>query len=173
MASIYQIQAPWEAVQSEIEIMTHFKQSPFYSKTCNNEHPSIPLNDTGRSALICLVGQEYSIDQIASKPPELWIIKDEYRRSSSEVVLSKIYYCLHGVIYQAPPFTSLIDSRLSKASYHLEEALDALAEFKPTGAELDNGSILENISGKGQGLGQTALKEIEEMHASYMRTLLR
>jgi len=153
---VYPIPAPWESVRSEVECLSFFKQSPFYSKSCNNEHPNIPLNDLGLDTLKSLTGREYIIDSSNSSAPELWVIKENFRTSPSSSHEVRAFYLLYGNIYQAPQLNMLIESRLSKATFHLQEAFDALSELKPQAdnVEDDESSTWRSLPGQGQsGLG--------------------
>jgi len=166
---VYPIPAPWDSVRSEVECLSFFKQSPFYSKTCNNENPAIPLNDLGLDVLKSLIGREYIIESSTSSPPELWIIKENFRTSTSSSHEVRAFYLLYGNIYQAPQLNMLIESRLSKATFHLQEAFDALSELKPEadGVEDDDSSTWRSLPGQGQsGLG-TALMQVNGI--VYMR----
>ena len=49
------------------DAMYYFKMSPFYSTSCNNEDPRIPVNELGRNFLRDMTGVEYDVDDEASK----------------------------------------------------------------------------------------------------------
>ena len=56
--TVFYIDAPWESVQTEVEVLNKFKLSPFYVQGCNNDNPAIPLNDLGTAVLLKMVGCE-------------------------------------------------------------------------------------------------------------------
>ena len=158
---VHPIAAPWESVRSEVECLSFFKQSPFYSANCNNESPAIPLNDLGLDVLKTLTGREYVVDLASSSPPELWVVKEQNRTSPSSSHQVCAFYLLYGNIYQAPQLAMLIESRLSKATFHLQEAFDALSEFKPQvdDAEENEWSGRRSLPGQGQlGLGPALMQ---------------
>lgn len=144
-----------------MECLSFFKQSPFYSKNCNNENPAIPLNDLGLDVLKTLTGQEFIVDFASSSPPELWVVKEQNRTSPTSSHQVRAFYLLYGNIYQAPQLGMLIESRLSKATFHLQEAFDALSEFKPQvdDVEEDESSGWRSLQGQGQpGLGPALMQ---------------
>ena len=162
----FPIALPWETVKFEIEALSVFKTSPFYSTACNNESPLIRKNDLGKTELKQMVGLEYEVDLGASSPPELWIINQQYRTARDQVQLQKVFYLLHGTIYQAPSFGDLIESRLSKATHHINDALDELSAFKPCSVGSDgelsgdgaSAAAATSLPGQGEGVGFTIME---------------
>mmetsp|Transcript_30294 Transcript_30294/g.35752 ORF Transcript_30294/g.35752 Transcript_30294/m.35752 type:complete len:185 (+) Transcript_30294:70-624(+) len=179
--SVFPIQAHWQSVNLEIEALNHFKQSPFYSKDCNNESPAIPLNDLGLSVLSQMVGYEYVIDTEASSKPILWVIRYQFRVSPVETCLTNAYYLLFGNIYQAPQALNLIESRLSKGTFHVEEAFREFSIFKPNYNPLndcdnaiDDDRVEEDnnvLVGEGSGLSQALNEELHHEYLSYKKSL--
>jgi hypothetical protein len=64
--TVFYIDAPWESVQTEVEVLNKFKQAPFYVQGCNNDNPEIPLNDLGTAILLKMVGCEVHFDIVLS-----------------------------------------------------------------------------------------------------------
>jgi hypothetical protein len=157
---VFQIPTAHEAVRTPVEAFYLFKQSPFYSPECNNEDASIPLNDMGHQLLEQMRGFEYDIDMEASQPPDLWIIRYQYRKTAKTAELLRAYYMLYGKIYRAPQALWLVESRLSKANFHIAQALQALTAFKPKAGLGDDENQLT-----GQGLGLSpALQQVPRQH---------
>ena len=169
----FSIDVPWNSVILAMEAMRCFKASPFYSRSCNNESPLIMKNDLGTAALERMTGLEFVVDVEASSPPELWVFRKQHRRSPIDVDLVGVFYLLHGTIYQAPEFGNLVESRLSKVTHHLGDALDALSEFKPKSKAYSSKDELpwKSLPGHGAGLG-TAIIEVCQASRRCMTCLL-
>ena len=56
--------------------------------------------------------------------PHQWVIRYQWR-SHAGTSLLKLFYMLHGMVYESPTPLVLVESRLSKASHHLHRAFDA------------------------------------------------
>lgn len=67
--------------------------------------------------------------QLHSAQPPLYIIRKVERKSPHEVIPLSYYYILHGVVYQAPDFMSVLSSRLEMTSHYLQECLDTSFGF--------------------------------------------
>lgn len=101
-------------------ILEYFSTSPFYDKESNNQI----LRNQGihgfkaYEQLIEMTGLEFNLNS-SSKNPRLFVINKGIRSNSREVEVTDIFYCLDGSIFQTPSFTSLLRSRISKASNKL------------------------------------------------------
>jgi|MDSY01.2.fsa_nt_gb hypothetical protein len=171
------------------DAMYYFKMSPFYSTSCNNEDPRIPVNELGRNFLRDMTGVEYDVDDEASTPPSLWVINQQMRTAPNAAAKLNVFYVVNEVILQAPRASQLIEARLSNVNHHLRVALETLAAFKPVVGEGDGaisstdldaagpteaGILVDPATaeslralrlGQGQGWGADAMRQISGIAA--------
>lgn len=71
-----------------------------------------------------MIGMEFDVDLSNSLPPQLWIIRKQYRESPTKVTLQKMYYILNSTVYQAPDLDTLLESRLLTSLYQISNVFD-------------------------------------------------
>lgn len=119
------IRGDWTRL-SALDVLQCFKQTPFYSKECNNE--KLKLNEIGTGALLRMVGFEYAIDDELSQTDQfLWVIKYQFRKSPEQVDVRRIFYLFHGVFYEAPSTVHILESRISRITHFSNDALSHLS----------------------------------------------
>ncbi|KAJ1379102.1 mediator complex, subunit Med6 [Ochromonadaceae sp. CCMP2298] len=115
---------------SSDNILDYFYTSPFYDHLTNNE--IIRTQGVSPSHLLEMTGMEYVFDPESSKLPHLFVIRKQHRRSRNNTEIKDIYYCLDGILYQAPTFFDLLKTRLAKASLQLLRSYHELHEIDST-----------------------------------------
>eukprot|EP00600_Ochromonadales_sp_CCMP1393_P005751 CAMPEP_0174955314 /NCGR_PEP_ID=MMETSP0004_2-20121128/914_1 /TAXON_ID=420556 /ORGANISM="Ochromonas sp., Strain CCMP1393" /LENGTH=120 /DNA_ID=CAMNT_0016203231 /DNA_START=338 /DNA_END=700 /DNA_ORIENTATION=- len=60
--------------------------------------------------------------------PHLFVIKKGYRQSKSSVETKEVFYCLDGILYQAPVFGDVLKTRIAKVSLHLAMSYSAVQQ---------------------------------------------
>jgi hypothetical protein len=109
---------------ARINVLDYFYTSPFFDITANNQ--LIRTQGVRPEHLLNMTGIEYSLDEINISEPNLFVIKMQLRKSPREAVLLDIFYCLDGVIYQAPDMLDLVRSRILKTSHYLRNSFELL-----------------------------------------------
>jgi len=121
---------------NEENILEYFSISPFYDKESNNQilrNQGI-FGNKAYEQLNEMIGLEFNVSSsaAATKNPRLFVINKGTRINSREFEITEIFYCLDGSIFQTPTFTSLLRSRISKASNKLVSShhrIHSLFEF--------------------------------------------
>ena len=140
----------WSGALHKNSAIDYFAQSPFYDRTCLNEHLRMQRTtlqpEEAADMLARLPGIVYALDENRTEeiPPTadtqahmLYVIR-KFRRDisgskKSEVTL-RFYYILDGVVYEAPSLESVMQTRLLKMAWHLHEAWKLAAEREPRAA---------------------------------------
>ncbi|RMZ94281.1 mediator of RNA polymerase II transcription subunit 6 [Brachionus plicatilis] len=114
---------PW---LNEFTVIDYFcdVRNPFYNVECNNQY--LKMQGGNPETLMSMKGYQY---QLHSAQPPLYIIRKVERKSAQEVIPLSYYYILHGVVYQAPDFMSVLSSRLEMTSHYLQECLETSFGF--------------------------------------------
>ncbi|KAJ1461172.1 hypothetical protein M885DRAFT_507922 [Pelagophyceae sp. CCMP2097] len=114
--------------------LTYFARSPFFKQTQNVDYQITPTQRFDGAA----AGGAF-------------VVRRRIRKSAHVVEVEAVYYILDGTVYQCPGIDELATSRLSKCSYHLSLAFDAVRELcEPEGddtiARLDDpfGDLLKS-----------------------------
>jgi len=98
----------------------------FYDRTCNNQickMQGLPLDKLKE-----MVGLEYTV--VESLEPYLYVIRKSRRESPTDVTPLASFYCLNGVIYQAPTLLSACNSRIISSIFYLRNALAEIKKFE-------------------------------------------
>ncbi|KAJ3107477.1 Mediator of RNA polymerase II transcription subunit 6 [Phlyctochytrium planicorne] len=119
--------------------MQYFASAPqFYDKTSINERIAMQtrFNELQASMLdySTMTGVEYTLSHF-SYNPSLFIIKKQYRHSSTKVELMGMYYIIEGTIYQAPDMATVLSNRLLTSLYLVKSAFSDFRDqnqFHPT-----------------------------------------
>ena len=96
----------------------------FYDSTCNNQQLKMQGVRDPRElaeALRTMTGVEYVLAEAVE--PYLYVIRKQRREGPDAVVPLAVYYCLEGVVYQAPSLLAVASSRLLKMAFHISAAL--------------------------------------------------
>lgn len=109
---------------ARINVLDYFYTSPFFDITSNNQ--LIRTQGVRPEHLLNMTGIEYALDEINISEPNLFVIKMQLRKSPRETVLLDIFYCLDGIIYQAPDMLDLVRSRILKTSHYLRSSFELL-----------------------------------------------
>jgi len=131
---------------ARINVLDYFYTSPFFDITSNNQ--LIRTQGVRPEHLLNMTGIEYSLDEINISEPNLFVIKMQLRKSPREAVLLDIFYCLDGVIYQAPDMLDLVRSRILKTSHYLRNSFELLhgtTEYTSENGHLCWSNILNTI----------------------------
>lgn len=101
----------------------YFYLSSFYDKAANNEKTKEDL-----SRLKTMKGLEYVFEQ---PNPEVGIyhIRKQYRHNEKKTSDIALYYVHLGRIYQAPPLSAVLQTRLQNISINLQSSLNAMAKL--------------------------------------------
>lgn len=103
------------------------KKSPHYDPTCINER--VRYQGLDATAVRDVEGTQFVLSTAASDQPNLFLIERQLRaRGTREVVA--VYYVLEGVIFEAPNFYSLFNSRLEKIATHIAAASSYLEQAR-------------------------------------------
>lgn len=133
-------------------VLDYIVTSPFYQMDCNNER--CRLQGLDMRALATLTGVEY-VARAAAPPHDtrLFIIERRLRRSADDVVVLSCYYCLDGIVYQAPDLYRLAQSRAQRAAEHLSAAMRHLradqlerADGKPAAQGSSDAEVLYAVA---------------------------
>jgi mediator of RNA polymerase II transcription subunit 6 len=109
---------------ARINVLDYFYTSPFFDITSNNQ--LIRTQGVRPEHLLNMTGIEYMLDELNISEPNLFVIKMQLRKSPREAVLLDIFYCLDGIIYQAPDMLDLVRSRILKTSHYLRNSFELL-----------------------------------------------
>lgn len=111
---------PW---LNPVTVLDYFcdTRNPFYNSQCNNQLLKMQGMSCTIEQLSNMPGIEYQLH--ISQPP-LYVIRKVNRKSSKDITPLGYYYILHGVVYQAPDFMSILSSRLQTSSFYLNECLE-------------------------------------------------
>ncbi|TIA72247.1 hypothetical protein E3P91_02093 [Wallemia ichthyophaga] len=120
---------------NDVLIMDYFSLSPFYDKKSNNQlikmqniaNLAQPMNL--QHQLVHFVGVEFVLAD--SKPPDLFIIKKQYRYSPSSVRVLGVYYCLNNNIYAAPDGYSTLGIKFHSAIFALQSSMKSIRDVLP------------------------------------------
>lgn len=99
--------------------------NPFYDRTCNNEN--IKMQRLGADQLSAMTGVEYVL--LHAQDPILYVIRKQYRQSSTQVSPLADFYIVAGKIYQAPDLASVVNSRLMNTISCLETAFEEARSY--------------------------------------------
>lgn len=139
-------------------VLDYFYTSPFFDQdSCNQILRRQNLSSSSK-VLIDEIGLQYEVDNANSHEPSLYVIRKIHRSSPKSTQLLGIYYCLDGVIYQAPVLLELLRVRYSKAAYHLDKAFDLVRkahsqELSALLASSSSSSSSSSSDGLGAGAG--------------------
>ena len=107
-------------------VMDYFSESPFWDNTSNNATLRMQTQfNTLQEAnlnLKAMTGIEFEL--VSHRPPSLFVIVKQRRRSPTETVPLAVYYILDSVVHQAPDLYSIIANRMLTSLYHLQSAFE-------------------------------------------------
>ena len=87
-------------------VLDYFYTSPFFDEKSNNQQIRLQGVEADRhQAILCsMTGIEYSLDEMNTQEPNLFVIREQERLSpaASDVNLHNVYYIMDGIIYQCP-----------------------------------------------------------------------
>lgn len=117
----------WIPILNANNVMDYFSErsNPFYDRTCNNE--VIKMQRLSTDQLHNMVGLEYTLLHV--QEPILYVIRKEHRHSPSQVTPLADYYIIAGKVYQVPDLCSIVNSRLTAAFSHLQEAFEEARSY--------------------------------------------
>lgn len=119
-------------------VLEYFSQSPFFDRTSNNQvlkmqqqfstenYLARPYNLTLED-LKKMKGVEFIIAMV--REPDFWVIRKEYRYSSTETKTLDDYYIIGSSVYMSPTIKSILSSRLLSTSLSLRNAMRVLQEL--------------------------------------------
>lgn len=109
---------------SKDNILEYFYTSDFYDSNCNNQ--IIRNQGVSLSNLLSMEGIEYTLDTECTKEPYLYVITKNLRKNIKESQLLEAFYCLNGIIYQAPFLLDNLKVKLAKISYNALESFNKI-----------------------------------------------
>ncbi len=124
-------------------VLEYFSYSPFYDRTCLNEHlkmQNMPAQDAAR-LLARLPGVIYQLQEPLpeGKANQLYVIRKFSRGmqagggGAAETTL-RYYYVLDNVIYEAPTLAAVVRARLQRLGWYLSGAFDLVSRSDPARA---------------------------------------
>ena len=129
----------WAGALRRETALDYFSHSPFYDRTCLNEQ--LKMNKGLSPAEVAeklsrLPGVVYQLDEQRTEeiPPEgdeqahtLYVIHMFRRSPSRKETTLRYYYCLDGIIYEAPTLGAVLRARLLRLGWHLKQAFSLAA----------------------------------------------
>jgi hypothetical protein len=129
--------------------LEYFYTSPFFDISSNNQIIRIQGVDMSQhdSILQGMIGTEYVLDDINTSEPNLFVVREQHRRSRryGDVDLINVFYILNGIVFQCPDFLDLLKSRISKTANYLAHSF-----------ETAKNSVAWHVSFTDDGYNQTA-----------------
>lgn len=115
---------------NKLSALDYFYTSPFFDQSSNNQRIRIQGVEATRrnDILMSMTGLEFMLDEALTHEPNLYVIRKQFRKAPLTVELIDVYYIADGMIFQAPGFYELLQSRLNKISLHTSEAFDLANE---------------------------------------------
>jgi len=111
-------------------VLEYFYTSPFFNTNSNNQVIRIQGVDLARhdAILQSMTGIEYVIDDLNTAEPNLYVIREQRRRSRrpQDVDLVNAYYILDGQVFQCPDFLDLLRSRMTKTAAYLTRSFHGI-----------------------------------------------
>jgi len=154
-------------------VMDYFYTSPFFNEKSNNQQIRLQGVEADRhqAILSSMTGIEYSLDEMNTQEPNLFVIREQERMSPSmsDVNLLNVYYIMDGIIYQCPDLLALLKSRIGKASYYLT---DSFKTIKATMEQHHNQERLEkNEKKQAAASGSSSSAEDQQKKPKYSKHL--
>lgn len=111
---------------NKLSALDYFYTSPFFDTSSNNQRIRIQGVEASRrnNILTSMTGLEFMLDDAHTHEPNLYVIRKQFRKGPLTADLIDVYYIADGIIFQAPGFYELLQSRLNKISLHTSEAFD-------------------------------------------------
>ena len=111
---------------NKLSALDYFYTSPFFDTSSNNQRLRIQGVEASRrdDILTSMTGLEFMLDETLTQEPSLYVIRKQHRKGPLTADLIDVYYIHDGIIFQAPGFYELLQSRLAKISLHTSEAFD-------------------------------------------------
>jgi hypothetical protein len=109
---------------NKMSALDYFYTSPFFDPSSNNQRIRVQGVEADRrdGILTSMTGLEFMLDENLTKEPNLYVIRKQNRKGPLATDLIDVYYIADGIIFQAPEFYELLQSRLNKISLHTTEA---------------------------------------------------
>jgi len=130
----------WSGALHRGSALEYFAGSPFYERTCLNEHLRMQKTLTPEAVqdkLRKLPGIVYQLDEARTEEvaPDgdepahtLYVIRKLKRDQQGKETLLRYYYILDGLVYEAPTMAAVVRARLLKMAWHLHEAWSLASE---------------------------------------------
>lgn len=117
----------WNNNLNSNTILTYFSErsNPFYDHQSNNE--ILKMQHIGPEKLFGMTGVEYVLAH--AQEPILFVIRQQNRKSPTEVTPMADFYIIAGTVYQSPDLTTIISSRLLNAAHSLGSAFEETQSY--------------------------------------------
>lgn len=154
-------------------VFDYFALSPFYDRTCNNEHIRMnSVHPLDLSHLSKMTGIEYMLNEVIE--PNLFVIRKQKRDSPEKVTPMLTYYVLDGSIYQAPQLCSVFSARIGRALYYISRAFStAASKLEKIGHEDGESDVGDDddVESSKETIDFRNLKRVDHILASLQRKL--
>ena len=112
--------------------LEYFYTSPFFDSRSNNQSLRLQGVENARreGILQSLTGKEYVLDTVNTAEPNLFVVREQLRRSPrpNDVSLMNVFYILDGVIYQSPVLLDLLNSRMKKVAGYMSSSFSMVRD---------------------------------------------
>lgn len=110
-------------------VLDYFSHSPFFDPSSNNQRLIMQgMLQSMENLEAMRTGLEFVVNESLSRPPNLFVIQKQNRKSPKQAESVEVYYCLNGSIFQSPDLLEVIRCRFAKIVTSLGKAHDCLFE---------------------------------------------
>ncbi|KMT14909.1 hypothetical protein BVRB_3g064230 [Beta vulgaris subsp. vulgaris] len=152
-------------------VFDYFALSPFYDRTCNNEHLRInSIHPLDISHLSKMTGIEYMLNEVIE--PNLFVIREQKRDNPDKVTPMLTYYVLDGSIYQAPQLCNVFSARIGRALYYIQKAFStAASKLEKIGHDAESDDANDDSTAGKETYDLREIKRVDHILASLQRKL--
>lgn len=102
-------------------VLTYFATTPFFNPDSNNfllhAQNIPPVIDHLRT----MTGREYVVDDNLSKPPHLWIVREQFRKTRDTTEMLQMFFILNGTVMRCTNLKEVLITRCQKIAYSLQK----------------------------------------------------
>lgn len=110
-------------------VLTYFATTPFFNPDSSNNLLHIqnlpPVLDHLRS----LTGREYVVDDALSKPPHLWVVREQWRKNRDTVEMLHMFFILNGSVMRCTNLKEVLVTRCQKIAQSLRKVQEHFTEL--------------------------------------------
>jgi hypothetical protein len=104
-----------------VSVLTYFSTTPFFHPVSSNYTLHRQNLPPVMEHLQQMVGREYVVEENLSKPPHLWIIKEQHRYGIDKVEMLQMFFILDGQVMRCTNLKEILVTRFQKIAFALQK----------------------------------------------------